>query len=91
MPSKLNVRRLFALVRKKKYIDVAVDTRIITIQSQKEEQKRVEEKEHDYFYIRALDNRNIKNITIHHALSILSQQMKLSCLRKRTVDSFLLK
>ena len=75
MPSNLNVRRLFALVRPKKYINVEVDTRIIAIQSQKEEQKRVEEEEHDHFYISALDNRNIKNITICHALSILTQQM----------------
>jgi len=76
------------LVRPKKYINVEVDTRIIAIQSQKEERKRVEEKEHDHFYISALDNRNIKNITICHALSILTQQMKLSGLRKRTIDDY---
>lgn len=89
MPSNLNVRGLFALVRPKKYINVEVDTRIIAIQSQKEEQERAEEhEEYDQIYIPVINNLNVKNITVQHALMLLSQQMKLGGLRTRTINGY---
>ncbi|MEO4051988.1 hypothetical protein AAFN87_00905 [Solibacillus sp. CAU 1738] len=35
-----------------------------------------------------VNDKSIKNITIHHALLVLNQQMKLNGLRKRTIDEY---
>ena len=76
------------MVAPKKLLNLDIDTRIIAIQTQKEEEVRTEEEEHDHFYIPTLDNGDIRNITIHYALAALTQQMKLSGLRKRTITDY---
>lgn len=76
------------MVKLKKHINLDIDTRIIAIQNQKEERQREEKEEHDNFHIPVIHNRNIKNIKIQHALTILNQQMSISGLRKRTITDY---
>lgn len=73
-----NVRGLFALVRPKKYIKVDVDTGILAIKTQTEEVEEVSEEQSivDKLYMPVVNDKGIKNITIHHALLVLNQQMK---------------
>lgn len=71
------------MVRPKKYINIDVDTRILAIQAQTEEEPISEEQGIvDKLYLPIVNEKSIKNITIHHALLVLNQQMRLNGLRK---------
>lgn len=77
------------MVRPKKYINIDVDTRILAIQAKTEEESISEEQSIvDKLYLPIVNEKSIKNITIHHALLVLNQQMKLNGLRKRTIDDY---
>ena len=76
------------MVRPKKIINVEVDSRMLAIQSQKEKEEQEQLDEHDSFYIPTLERKSIRNISVHYAMEILTQQMKLSGLRKRTINDY---
>ncbi|MFJ8512437.1 tyrosine-type recombinase/integrase [Lysinibacillus xylanilyticus] len=78
------------MVRPKKRINVDIDTKTLAIQTQKEEESKVSEEQSivDKLYIPIVNDKSIGNITIHHALLVLNQQMKLNGLRNRTIDDY---
>ena len=56
------------MVRPKKYINIYVDTRILAIQAQKEEEPISEEQSIvEKLYMPIVNDKSIKNVTIHHA------------------------
>ena len=77
------------MVRPKEYINIEIDTRILAIQTKKEEEPISEEQSiADKLYMPIVNEKSVKNITIHHAMLVLNQQMKLNGLRKRTITDY---
>ncbi|UED79294.1 site-specific integrase [Lysinibacillus sp. CD3-6] len=78
------------MVRPKKHFNVDIDAKILTIKTQKEEMGEVLEEQSivDKLYMPIMNDKSIKNITIHHVLLVLNQQMKLNGLRKRTIEDY---
>lgn len=70
----------------RKNINVEVDMRLLEIGEVKEERKHQNDAvEDNRFSVSINEDNNIRNISIKHALTVLTQQMKLNGLRKRTI------